>query len=34
LGGSLTSIQISHADPIGGFHAMRPAMAVTQMVGD
>jgi precorrin-6Y C5,15-methyltransferase (decarboxylating) len=30
LGGSLKSLQIAHADPIGGFHAMRPAMAVTQ----
>jgi precorrin-6Y C5,15-methyltransferase (decarboxylating) len=30
LGGGLKTIQIAHADPIGGFHAMRPAMAVTQ----
>jgi len=30
IGGSLTTIQIAHADPIGGFHAMRPAMPVTQ----
>jgi precorrin-6Y C5,15-methyltransferase (decarboxylating) len=30
LGGSLKTIQIAHADPVGGFHAMRPAMAVTQ----
>jgi precorrin-6B C5,15-methyltransferase / cobalt-precorrin-6B C5,C15-methyltransferase len=30
LGGSLTTIQISHADPVGGFHGMRPAMPVTQ----
>jgi precorrin-6Y C5,15-methyltransferase (decarboxylating) len=30
LGGSLKSIQIAHADPVGGFHGMRPAMAVTQ----
>jgi precorrin-6Y C5,15-methyltransferase (decarboxylating) len=29
-GGSLKAIQIAHADPIGGFHAMRPAMPVTQ----
>jgi len=30
LGGDLTTIQISHADPVGGFHGMRPAMPVTQ----
>ena len=30
LGGNLKTIQIAHADPIGGFNAMRPAMAVTQ----
>ncbi len=30
LGGHLSMIQISHADPVGGFHGMRPAMAVTQ----
>jgi precorrin-6Y C5,15-methyltransferase (decarboxylating) len=30
LGGSLKTIQIAHADPVGGFNAMRPAMAVTQ----
>jgi precorrin-6Y C5,15-methyltransferase (decarboxylating) len=29
-GGHLSSIQISHADPVGGFHGMRPAMPVTQ----
>jgi precorrin-6Y C5,15-methyltransferase (decarboxylating) len=29
-GGSLTEIRISHADPVGGFHGMRPAMPVTQ----
>ena len=29
-GGGLTTIQISHADPVGGFHGMRPAMPVTQ----
>lgn len=29
-GGDLTMIQISHADPVGGFHGMRPAMPVTQ----
>jgi precorrin-6Y C5,15-methyltransferase (decarboxylating) len=29
-GGDLTAIQISHADPVGGFHGMRPAMLVTQ----
>jgi precorrin-6Y C5,15-methyltransferase (decarboxylating) len=32
LGGTLKTIQIAHADTIGGFHAMRPAMAVTQWV--
>jgi precorrin-6Y C5,15-methyltransferase (decarboxylating) len=30
LGGSLKTIQIAHADAVGGFHGMRPAMAVTQ----
>jgi precorrin-6B C5,15-methyltransferase / cobalt-precorrin-6B C5,C15-methyltransferase len=30
LGGHLKTIQIAHADPIGGFNAMRPAMMVTQ----
>ncbi|WP_428484809.1 precorrin-6y C5,15-methyltransferase (decarboxylating) subunit CbiE [Rhodopila sp.] len=30
MGGSLKTIQIAHADPVGGFNAMRPAMAVTQ----
>ena len=30
LGGNLKTIQIAHADPIGGFNAMRPAMTVTQ----
>jgi precorrin-6B C5,15-methyltransferase / cobalt-precorrin-6B C5,C15-methyltransferase len=30
LGGSLKTIQIAHAEAVGGFHAMRPAMAVTQ----
>jgi precorrin-6Y C5,15-methyltransferase (decarboxylating) len=30
LGGELTQIQISHADPVGGFHGMRPALPVTQ----
>ena len=29
-GGELTTIQISYADPVGGFHGMRPAMPVTQ----
>jgi precorrin-6Y C5,15-methyltransferase (decarboxylating) len=29
-GGDLITIQISHADPVGGFHGMRPAMPVTQ----
>jgi precorrin-6Y C5,15-methyltransferase (decarboxylating) len=30
LGGSLKTIQIAHADAVGGFHAMRPALPVTQ----
>jgi precorrin-6B C5,15-methyltransferase / cobalt-precorrin-6B C5,C15-methyltransferase len=30
LGGSLKTIQIACVDPIGGFKAMRPAIAVTQ----
>jgi precorrin-6Y C5,15-methyltransferase (decarboxylating) len=30
LGGSLKTIQIAHAAPIGGFNALRPAMTVTQ----
>lgn len=30
LGGDLRTIQISHADPVGGFHGMRPALPVTQ----
>jgi precorrin-6B C5,15-methyltransferase / cobalt-precorrin-6B C5,C15-methyltransferase len=30
LGGSLKTIQVAHADPVGGFHGMRPAMPVTQ----
>ena len=30
LGGRLKTIQIAHADPVGGFHGMRAAMAVTQ----
>jgi precorrin-6B C5,15-methyltransferase / cobalt-precorrin-6B C5,C15-methyltransferase len=30
LGGSLKTIQIAHADTLGGFHGMRPAMPVTQ----
>ena len=30
LGGSLKTIQIAHADPLGGLHGMRPAMPVTQ----
>jgi len=30
LGGSLKTIQIAHADPVGRFTAMRPAMPVTQ----
>jgi precorrin-6Y C5,15-methyltransferase (decarboxylating) len=30
LGGSLKTIQIAHADSVGGFHGMRPAMPITQ----
>ena len=30
LGGELKTIQISQADPVGGFHGMRPALPVTQ----
>jgi precorrin-6B C5,15-methyltransferase / cobalt-precorrin-6B C5,C15-methyltransferase len=30
MGGSLKTIQIAHARPVGGFHAMRPAMPLTQ----
>ena len=30
LGGTLRTIQIAHADALGRFHAMRPAMPVTQ----
>jgi precorrin-6Y C5,15-methyltransferase (decarboxylating) len=30
MGGSLKTIQIAHADPVGGFHAMRPALPLTQ----
>jgi precorrin-6Y C5,15-methyltransferase (decarboxylating) len=30
LGGSLKTIQIAHADALGGLHGMRPAMPVTQ----
>lgn len=29
-GGQLTRIAISHAEPVGGYHGWRPAMAVTQ----
>ena len=29
-GGDLKTIQISYADPVGGFHGMRPALPVTQ----
>jgi precorrin-6Y C5,15-methyltransferase (decarboxylating) len=32
LGGHLSTIQIAHADPVGAFHGMRPAMPVTQWV--
>jgi precorrin-6Y C5,15-methyltransferase (decarboxylating) len=30
FGGALIAIQISRADPVGGFHGMRPALPVTQ----
>jgi precorrin-6B C5,15-methyltransferase / cobalt-precorrin-6B C5,C15-methyltransferase len=30
IGGTLKTIQISHADPLGGLHGMRPALPVTQ----
>ncbi len=30
LGGTLKTIQIAHCDPLGSFHALRPAMPVTQ----
>jgi precorrin-6Y C5,15-methyltransferase (decarboxylating) len=30
LGGTLKTIQIAHAGAVGGFHGMRPGMAVTQ----
>ena len=30
LGGELTTVAISHSDPIGGFHGWRPAMPVVQ----
>jgi len=30
FGGNLKTIQIAHADPIGGMHAMRPSLSVTQ----
>ena len=29
-GGSLMSLQLAHADRVGAFHGLRPAMAVTQ----
>ncbi|WP_029431089.1 bifunctional cobalt-precorrin-7 (C(5))-methyltransferase/cobalt-precorrin-6B (C(15))-methyltransferase [Blastococcus sp. URHD0036] len=29
VGGRLTRLQVSHADPVGGFTAMRPALPVT-----
>lgn len=29
-GGALKTIQVAYADPVGGFHALRPAMPVTQ----
>jgi precorrin-6B C5,15-methyltransferase / cobalt-precorrin-6B C5,C15-methyltransferase len=31
-GGELTTVQIAHAEPIGGFHGWRPAMPVTRWV--
>jgi precorrin-6B C5,15-methyltransferase / cobalt-precorrin-6B C5,C15-methyltransferase len=30
LGGELTQIQVSHADVVGGFHAMRPTLPILQ----
>jgi precorrin-6Y C5,15-methyltransferase (decarboxylating) len=30
FGGSLKTIQLAHADPLGGLHGMRPALPVTQ----
>jgi precorrin-6Y C5,15-methyltransferase (decarboxylating) len=30
VGGGLKTIQIAHADPVGSYHGMRPAMPVTQ----
>lgn len=33
MGGSLKTIHVAHADAVGGFNAMRPAMAVTQWLG-
>jgi precorrin-6Y C5,15-methyltransferase (decarboxylating) len=30
MGGGLKTIQMAHADPVGGFHAMRASMPVTQ----
>jgi precorrin-6B C5,15-methyltransferase / cobalt-precorrin-6B C5,C15-methyltransferase len=29
LGGELKTVQIAHADPLGGFHSMRPALPIT-----
>ena len=34
LGGRLKTIQIAHADPVGGFHGMRAALAVTQWAAE
>ncbi len=33
-GGDLTTIAVSHAEPVGGFHGWRPAMPVTQWAVD
>jgi precorrin-6Y C5,15-methyltransferase (decarboxylating) len=30
IGGTLKTVQIAHADAVGGFHGMRPALPVTQ----
>jgi precorrin-6B C5,15-methyltransferase / cobalt-precorrin-6B C5,C15-methyltransferase len=34
LGGALTRIQISRAEPIGGMHGWKPLMPVTQWIGE
>lgn len=32
LGGALTRLQVSHAEPVGGFQAWRPSLPVTQLL--